>query len=183
MERVYLIMAIELAMQLLRSGAAGGSSGFRSGKVAKIFSFSSHVNVCAIAISTLRHASKATCVGAFASAVDAVLRTCSEPQIGPAIIRWVKVTVVNLVRWPVTRHDQPDQPVSEVQAASGCDLDRDLSVGSPCSCRLTNPSYARRLLPRQNPGFGVVIEQAAHELRREIVARVFLSHPGIIHRE
>lgn len=165
-------------MQFLRSGAAGGISSFGSGKVAKIFSFSSHVNVCAIAISALGYTSKAACVGAFTRTIDGVLRARCQPQISPSVVGGILVYVIDLFWWPFAGHHQPNDSMRQVKAPPASNLDCQQSSWSLSSCWFTDPPWTRRLFPRQNASFGVVIEQAADVLRSKVVAGAFVSHHG-----
>lgn len=108
--------------------------------------------------------------------VHDVLRTRSQSQIGPTIIGAIAVTVINLFWWPFIAHNEPNQAVGIIIAV--VNPKADVSVQSPSRWLANYRSTRERLLPRQNPRVGVVIEDATDELRSEVVAGAFVSHLG-----
>lgn len=131
-------------------------------------------------ISLKRNAFKPAGVVAPDALVHQILGTGSESQIGPTVVGAVAITVINLFGRPLTSHDEPNQAVSIIIAV--VDPEADVPVQPPPSRWLTDYRPTREgLFPSQNARLGIVVEDAADVLRREVVASAFVSHRGSIH--
>lgn len=176
----------ELPEKLFFTGAPCRMRLFRRVEHPDVFTLAVKFYVSAVTalFSMEKHALKPACVVSRNTAIDLVLRTRSQPQIGPSVVRRIVIDVVDFFWRPFARHHQPDDAVRAILSLLSLFVE-----GNHSSTVRSLPtrwfSQPIKMLwvdfpPRQHPAFRVVIEQATDVLRREVVTSAFVSHLGSI---
>lgn len=102
-------------------------------------------------------------------AIAIVFGASSQPQIDPTVVVFARVLMIDFASRPVAFHDYPSEAASEISRAINGD--------TMCAVTLFPPCGFSRLLPRQNPGCGIVVKEAPNVIGGEVIA----SHRGSIH--
>lgn len=122
-----------------------------------------------------RHAFKARLVGRTKFHISEVLPSRRSAKILPTVVGANPVSMVDVDRGPLARHDHPRDPVTRV--AFLADLNARVAVfirtrsgGLAC----LSPAYRRKIisiLPRKSAGQWIVVQDCANEIDSEVVAR------------
>lgn len=172
----------ELTEQFFSPNVSHGVCSFGGGKLAEMIFFTFKHYACAIStIFRINGDPLKTGLICFVEfLIGSVLRTRCQSQIGPLVVSWVTIPVIDFGVCPLTSHDQPNDALSAI--LTPVDLHTDPAIGSSKSSWFAD--FLRMIkitfLPRQDSGLRIVVKNASDIFRSQISASVFKSHLAIL---